>query len=75
MHNLWSSNFSSRYSPNRNASTFSPQEMHMAPSWKQLKMSIDDRMDKYDWYIYTVEYYTTMKVNELLYHTMNKSYL
>ena len=47
----------------------------MAPSWKQLKMSIDDRMDKYDWYIYTVEYYTTMKVNELLYHTMNKSYL
>lgn len=47
----------------------------MAPSWKQLKMSTDDTMDKYDLYIYRVEYYTTMKVNELLYHTMNKSYL
>lgn len=37
-------------------------------------MSINDRMDKYDWSIHTMEYYPTMKMNELLYNIMNKSY-
>lgn len=37
-------------------------------------MSINDIMDKYDYYIHTMEYYTTMQMSELLYNIMNKSY-